>query len=293
MLSMRTITFPQRLPPSVQTGKEPASSCTAADTISVQYNDVDAQPNPRYWVQVLDRLTSEPFYAAYKRRVRELLRPRRAGRYLEIGSGTGVDAVQVAAEAAATVVAVDRSLTMLTTARDRGVSYPVAADAHELPFGDGAFDGAWADRVLQHLANPERALDELMRVTAPGGRLVLADPDYDTQVLDIADQQLARRVLRFRADHVLRHGTLAHRHVGLVTARGGIDVDVEAHTLVVRNPRSVDNVMGLRTWAQLASDRGGLPDAVVEAWTRQVDEAIADGRFLYAVTFFITALTVP
>jgi SAM-dependent methyltransferase len=169
----------------------------------------------------------------------------------------------------------------------------VDADAQRLPFGAGTFDGCWIDRVLQHLDSPEQAVDELIRVTAPGGRVVLADPDYDTQVLDIADQQLGRRELLYRADHMLRHGTLAHRHAGLLAARGGTDIQVEAQTLVVRDAQTVDNVMGLRTWARLARDHGALPDSAVDAWTSQVDQAIADGRFLYAVTFFITAATMP
>jgi SAM-dependent methyltransferase len=244
-------------------------------------------------VQVLDRLTGEPFYTAYKRRVRRLLRPRPAGRYLDVGAGAGTDAARLAAEHGATVVAVDRSLTMLTTARDRGVSLVVAADAERLPFPDGSFDGTWADRVLQHLADPERALDELIRVTAPAGRLVLVDPDYDTQVLDIADQWLARRVLRFRADRMLRHGALAHRHAGLLAARGCTHTQVEARTLVVRDPRAVDNVMGLRDWAQIAHEHGVLSETEVRAWAGQLDQAVAAGRFLYAVTFFLTAATMP
>jgi len=257
------------------------------------FTDVDAQPTPTDWVGVLDRLASEPFYAAYKRRIRQLLHPRPNHRYLEVGAGTGADAAQLAADTNATVIAVDRAHTMLATARDRGVPHVVAADAHRLPFADHGFDGAWADRVLQHLTDPEHALDELIRVITPAGRLVVADPDYDTQVLDLANQQLARRVLRFRADHMLRHGILAHRHAGLLSARGLIDVQVEAYTLVVRYPHAVDNVMGLRTWAQTACQQGVLTHAEVRAWTSQLDQAVAEGRFTYAVTFFITAATTP
>jgi SAM-dependent methyltransferase len=257
------------------------------------FTDVDAQPTPTDWVAVLDRLASEPFYAAYKRRIRQLLQPHPGGRYLEVGAGTGTDAAQLAADTDATVVAVDRAHTMLSTARDRGVPHVVLADAHQLPFADHAFGGVWADRVLQHLTDPEHALDELIRVTTPAGRLVVADPDYDTQVLDLADQQLARRVLRFRADRMLRHGTLAHRHAGLLAARGLTDIQVEAPTLVVRDPHVVDNVMGLRTWAQTASQQGVLTHAQAQAWTSQLDQAVAEGRFTYAVTFFITAATTP
>jgi SAM-dependent methyltransferase len=273
-----------------------SSSTTPATTpasLRHGFTDVDAQPTPADWVQVLDRLASEPFHAAYKRRIHQLLQPRPEGRYLDVGAGTGADALHLAAATGATVVATDPAHTMLTTARDRGLPRVVAGDAHHLPFGDGCFDGAWADRVLQHLTDHEQALDELIRVTTPSGRLVLADPDYDTQVLDIADQQLARRVLRFRADHMLRHGTLAHRHAGLLAARGLAEVQVEAHTLVVRDPHAVDNVMGLRSWAQTAHDQGVISQAEVQAWTNHFDQAVADGRFLYAVTVFVTAAVTP
>ncbi|WP_424710028.1 methyltransferase domain-containing protein [Kitasatospora acidiphila] len=42
--------------------------------------------------------------------------------------------------------------------------------------------------VLQHVTEPEQVLAEMLRVIRPGGRIALADPDYDTQVLDITDQ---------------------------------------------------------------------------------------------------------
>jgi hypothetical protein len=129
----------------------------------------------------------------------------------------------------------------------------------------------------------------MVRVTAPGGRVVLADPDYDTQVLDIDDQELARAVLRFRADHLLRHGTLAHRHAGMLTGFGLTDVVVEARPLVVRDPNAVDHVMGLRTWAATAARRGLLAPARAAAFEAEVDRAVHDGRFLYAVTFFLTS----
>lgn len=122
---------------------------------------------------------------------------------------------------------------------------------------------------------------------------MVVDPDYDTQVVDVDDQQLARRVLLFRADQLLRNGTLAHRMAGLFAAAGLVDVKVEAMTLVVRDPNAVDNVMGLRTWAATAHQRGLLAADDAAAWPRAIDRAVAAGRFLYAVTFFLTAGTTP
>ena len=52
----------------------------------------------------------------------------------------------------------------------------VVADAHRLPFGDGAFAGALAKDVLEHVEDPIGVLEELRRTTRPGGRLVVVVP---------------------------------------------------------------------------------------------------------------------
>jgi SAM-dependent methyltransferase len=255
------------------------------------FTSVDEQPDPKAWIDVLDRVRAEPQYAAYKARVAELLRPKEGRRYLEVGTGTGSDALALAARYGVDVVGVDLSRTMVEEAKRRGLREAQVAPAEKLPFGEGSFDGCWADRTFQHLEDPDAALAELVRVTGPGGRIVVADPDYDTQVVDVEEQELARLVLRFRADHALRNGTLAHRMGGLFVAAGLEDVEVDAAPIVLRNPTALDNAMGLRSWAATAHERGVLAHEDVGAWERAIDDAIARGRFLYAFTIFITAGT--
>lgn len=121
----------------------------------------------------------------------------------------------------------------------------------------------------------------------------MAGPDHDTLVLDIDDQELARQVLRFRAEVSLRNGSLAHRHAGLLAARGVRDITVEARILVVRDPAAVANVMALRTCAHAAAARGHLDPADADRFVAQFDDAVHAGRFTYAVTFFLTAGMLP
>ena len=52
----------------------------------------------------------------------------------------------------------------------------VAADAHELPFRDGLFQRVECDAVLEHVRRPERVVEEMRRVLAPGGYLHLVTP---------------------------------------------------------------------------------------------------------------------
>jgi SAM-dependent methyltransferase len=255
------------------------------------FTSVDEQDDPSFWIEVLDKARQEPAYAAYKSRVAELLRPTKGGRYLEVGSGTGADALALASRFGVDVVGVDVSRTMIEEARRRGLRDAHVADAASLPFDASSFDGCWADRTFQHLADPDAALEEIVRVTRPGGRIVVADPDYDTQVVDVADQALARRVLRFRADHALRNGVLAHRMGGLFVRAGLTDNTTEAATVVLRDPTALDNAMGLRDWAAVAHQRGVLEADDVRAWEQMIDESVANGHFLYSFSLFITAGT--
>jgi SAM-dependent methyltransferase len=247
---------------------------------------VDDQPDPRAWIDVLDRLRSDPLYAGYKARVVELLGAAAGGRYLEIGSGTGADAVELARRYGAEVVGVDSSVAMVEEARSRGLAVALVADAHALPFDADVFDGAWADRTFQHLADPGQALAELVRVVRPGGAVVVADPDYGTQVVNIRDQDLADRVLGFRAG--VGSWRLAHQVPRLFAEAGLTDVRAEAVPVVVVDPASLDNVLGLRTWANLAAARGLLEAADAARWEAALDEAAAGGWFLYAFCVFIT-----
>jgi SAM-dependent methyltransferase len=249
------------------------------------FTRVDEEARPHDWVECLDRFHGEPFYRDYKDRIRAILAPRATGLYLEVGAGVGTDALALGAN----VIAVDKSLTMCRESRARGQGMSVAADAEALPLPSGLVDGCWSDRTFQHLLHPERALAELTRVMKPGAVIVVADPDYGTQTLPFPDPGLASQVLSFRAHHLLRNGTLAHEMGSRFVAAGLEDVSVEERRLIVRDPTSLDNVLGLRSWARTACDRGIMNDEDVARWETLYDQVVADGEFLWSVSFFITS----
>ncbi|MBN1946551.1 MAG: class I SAM-dependent methyltransferase [Bradymonadales bacterium] len=102
----------------------------------------------------------------------DLVRPRAAGQdVLDVGCGTGLTLRHIA-PIARRAVGVDISDGMLERARARGLDV-FQASATELPFEDESFDLVYSFKVLPHVRELERALDELARVTRPGGALLL------------------------------------------------------------------------------------------------------------------------
>lgn len=104
-----------------------------------------------------------------------LLRGRHLTRVLEAGCGTGYFSQILQKERGWPVIPMDISREGLRYARSLGVERPVQGDACSLPFADGAFDLVLSLDVLPHLSPGEerRAINEMARVTAPGGLVVV------------------------------------------------------------------------------------------------------------------------
>jgi SAM-dependent methyltransferase len=100
---------------------------------------------------------------------------RRVRRALEAGCGTGYFSRLLQAEKLLPVVPIDLGWEGLRHARSMGVERAVQANALRLPFAGGVFDLVLSLDVLPHFPPGEEqaAVDELARVLAPGGLLVI------------------------------------------------------------------------------------------------------------------------
>ena len=102
----------------------------------------------------------------------DVVRPWVTGKeVLEVGCGTGLILERLAG-LAERAVGVDLSPGMLEHARARGLDVHEAS-ATALPFEDECFDAAVSFKVLAHVPPIQEAIDELVRVTRPGGKLAL------------------------------------------------------------------------------------------------------------------------
>lgn len=114
-----------------------------------------------------------------------LLNPRCPPSLLEVGCGTARTSLLVAKALAGTLTAVDTSLRALqhVTQIARHLSIPrvtpILADARSLPLPSDHFSLTWSAGLLEHFTSAEQAriIREMLRVTAPGGTLLLVVPN--------------------------------------------------------------------------------------------------------------------
>lgn len=173
--------------------KQPHEVATMFDELAGTYdllNDVLSVGQDRWWRRAVIR--------AVGARDGEVV--------LDLAAGTGSSSAPLV-RSGATVVACDFSLGMLEHGRrERPRLAFVAGDATRLPFADSSFDAVTISFGLRNVADTDVALREMLRVTRPGGRLLVCEFSRPTTtVLRRSYQQYLRWVLTPVASWLSQH----------------------------------------------------------------------------------------
>jgi phosphatidylethanolamine/phosphatidyl-N-methylethanolamine N-methyltransferase len=130
------------------------------------------------WAPVYDLVFGAVFDAGRKASIAAA--ERIGGRILDVGIGTGMSLTDYSRKNR--IVGVDYSEPMLRKAHERVVAHGLAhvealavMDAQQLGFPDAFFDAVVVQYVITTVPDPEAALDELARVTRPGGEIILVN----------------------------------------------------------------------------------------------------------------------
>lgn len=131
------------------------------------YQDVSFAKYSQYW-------WSNRFYAILARRYGQ-----HGERFLEIGSGLG----HLVGQLEDSFKTYGMDINHWAVKESKSIVEKTAlqtASVEEIPFANGAFGVVIIKHIVEHLPNPEKAITEIGRVTAPGGILILATPNLDS-----------------------------------------------------------------------------------------------------------------
>ncbi|WP_119286098.1 demethylmenaquinone methyltransferase [Streptomyces sp. YIM 130001] len=142
--------------------KQPHEVATMFDDVAERYdltNDVLSLGQSRLW----------------RKEVAKAVDARPAQKILDLAAGTATSSLPFAA-AGSYVVPCDFSTGMLQVGKVRHPHLPfTAGDANRLPFRDDVFDAVTISFGLRNVQDTDLALRELLRVTRPGGRVVISE----------------------------------------------------------------------------------------------------------------------
>lgn len=228
-----------------------------------------------------------------------LLDPGGASAILDIGCGRGADLQRigrltgrdtrlVGADASEPGIAEARR----ATAGDPRHSYLVHDISTGLPFGGAEFDRVLSVNLLECIPDRQGLLREVHRVLKPGGRVVFAHWDWDSQLVDGGDKGLVRRVVHAFGDRKQAwmadaDGWMGRRLWRTFQASGLFEGTV--HPFVHTSTRFEPGTYGYESIESFRSlvKRGLLEQEQYDAFRRAVDDLAAADQYFYSITMLV------
>jgi SAM-dependent methyltransferase len=170
--------------------------------------------------------------AVYLGLLRHHLGAARPAAALDLGCGVG-GFLGGLATLAGRVFPADLDRESLGVCRERGFPGGVVCDGYSLPYRDGSFELVALFDAIEHIEDDERALTEVARVLAPGGRVVVSVPAYP--FLYANNDRVARHCRRYT------RATLA-----TVLSRAGFEIERNTHTNVLLFPLILPTVLAIK-----------------------------------------------
>lgn len=268
--------------------REPSSEIGATYTSMLQFDDAGARR--------IEAIYSTPDVVAQRRWTREALNLRPGESVLDVGSGPGFLAAEMASEVGPTgrVSGVDISEAMLSMARSRCAKLSSAAlvdfhvgDATKLPFPDEAFNAAVSTQVYEYLTDVDAAIREVKRVLKSGGRFLVVDTDLDSIVWHGADPALTATVLRAWDEHLVDPhlpGTLTRR----LHSNGLVVQAQDAHAVL--NPAYDEDTYShglIGLIKDFVPGRQGITQEQAEMWSEQLRRAGETGNYFFSLNRYL------
>jgi SAM-dependent methyltransferase len=249
------------------------------------FSDVDASERAQELVAYLAVLADA--LAGMRRQDFDRLGLREGQHVLDAGCGAGEVCVELAGRVGRSgrVVGIDPSTAMIAAARTAAAAAgaPVelrVASIYELPFADASFDAVRAERVFQHLDDPARGLAELIRVTRPGGRIMVIDPDHGQHGLALSTtEQRALHAATLRVmQKMIANASIGTQLRGLFVQAGLANLDLVVRSLEIPyDPYPTMTFLDERLDAVVAA--GEFTRAQADAFKAALAQRHAEGTF--------------
>lgn len=220
---------------------------------------------------------------------------------LDIGCGKGDDLYRIGQLVGDTVhlVGIDSSERAINAARDRvgddARFQLVLSDASQgLPFSDSEFDLVFSQNFLECVSDKDSLIREVHRVLKPGGQVVFAHWDWDSQLINGSDKDLIRKIIHAFADWKQDWMTdcdpwMGRRLWGAFNRSGLFTGRIESR-VVVNTGFSPGNIShNLISDYEALVSRNIITSDEYQRFTADVEKTVKDGDFFCSRILFVYA----
>lgn len=261
------------------------------DYLADGFRDVDSQRDIDKFKTCLAFMDSLPSFQRYKEETDRHLGLSTGSNFIDVGCGLGFDVERIARKTSGIVFGLDASEELIGEAQNRAnaeqlhnIRY-VVQDAHKMNFDDETFDGTRVDRVLQHVEDPSKVINEMTRVTRKGGKVVCAEPDWRSFIID--DDLHYTNTISTEWTGRFRNPFAGRQLARIMSYSGLVDIKICGHLLVTYGLKEVNLVFDVLSTCKILDAKNQTDE--FSSWYKRILQRDADIPIFAGVTIVLAA----
>ncbi|MDB5031648.1 methyltransferase domain-containing protein [Mucilaginibacter sp.] len=217
------------------------------------------------------------------------------GTVIDLGCGTGMDVSNLGKLLGdkVTIVGIDHDETMLNKGRssysDQANVQFLQSEASTIPFETETIAGLRAERLIQHLKEPENTMLEMRRVLKRGHPLAIIETDWASLTFYNEYLPIEKKIISFLTDKKINNGIAAKKLTAYMDSAGFKDIKIEIFPFIIRTLKEANEYLWIERMIDEAETEGFINQQEKEIFINAMHEADTKNYFVCSINVVIVS----
>jgi len=218
-----------------------------------------------------------------------------SGTIIDLGCGAGKDVIELTklVSADVKVIGVDHDPVMLAQGKTEAVEINnvdfILSEAYPLPFEDDSIAGLRTERLIQHLTNPEKVIQEISRILKKDGPLVIIETDWNSLSFYTQFVDIQKKVISYLTDVKVNNGFAAQKLSSYLQLNNFKNIKFEIHPFVVNTLEEANLYFWIEKMVKEASEKGYIKEDEYQTFYNALQQADDEHYFACSINLVVVS----
>ncbi|HEY1025060.1 MAG TPA: methyltransferase domain-containing protein [Sphingobacteriaceae bacterium] len=217
------------------------------------------------------------------------------GIVIDLGCGTGMDVIQISAllRNSVKVVGIDHDDNMLEKGRaavseDPNIEF-ICAEAFPIPFENDTVSGLRAERLVQHLKEPQRVMNDIHRVLQPNAPLVIVETDWPGLIFYNEHRDIEQKLVHYLTHAKINNGEASRKIVAYMEESGFKNIQIDIFPFVLRTLKEANMYLWIDKIIHEAADQNYISNEEHQLFMNALESADAKKCFTCSINMLVVS----
>lgn len=217
------------------------------------------------------------------------------GTIVDLGCGTGIDVLNLSRTLGnhVKVVGIDHDPALLEKGRQaaeqgQNVDF-ICSEATGIPFDNGSIEGLRAERLVQHLTQPDETISEARRVLKPGKPLVLVETDWASLVFYHGEIAVQQKLIHYLTETKINNGYAARKLTHYLEHAGLQEIKTEIFPFTLKSLKEANDYLWIELILGEMKEKNYLSEQEHEAFITCLKKADQNKYFACSINIVVVS----